>query len=131
MKRTILIICGNRSMNYILKTVVESRYDLIAVTDVFEGMKQLRQNAEISLVVVDIDFQQKECLDLVGYLKSSFLYNKPVFVLSTLKEETLEGLSRIAKPDLILSKPFNPTDLLESLDNHFVKEMEAVESRIF
>lgn len=131
MKRTILIICGNRSMNYILKTVVESKYDLIAVTDVFEGMKHLRQNAEISLVVVDTDFQQKECLDLVGYMKSSFLYNKPVFVLSSLKLDELEGLKRMISPDLIISKPFNPTDLLESLDNHFLKETEEVESRIF
>lgn len=118
-------------MNYILTTVVESHYDLIAVTDVFEGMKHLRQNAEISLVVIDTDFHQKECLDLVGYLKSSFLYNKPVFVLSSLKSEELEKLKNQANPDLIISKPFNPTDLLKSVDNHFAKEVIDIESRIF
>ncbi|MBE2230842.1 MAG: hypothetical protein IAE96_09380 [Chitinophagaceae bacterium] len=130
MKRTILVICGNRSMNYILRTVLEGNYDLIAVTDVYDGMTQLRLRPEISLVIVDTDFQQKECLELIGFLKSSFLHNKPVFALSSLKGEALAQLSKNANAEQVLVKPFNPADLVEKLDLHFVKEM-ADEEKIF
>lgn len=131
MKRTILIICGNRSMNYIFRTVLGDKYDLIAVTDVFEGMKQLRLRNDIGLVIVDTDFQQKECLELITFLKSSFLHRKQVFALSSQRGEAFALLNRTCGADVLIGKPFNPSDLMEKMDNYFAVEAANEESGIF
>lgn len=131
MKRTILVISGNKSMSYVLRTFMEKSYDLIAVTDVISGMEQIRTVNEISLVIIDTDFQQKECLEFISYINSSFLHKKPVFVLSSLKGDALNTHRKETQAQQIISKPFNPVSILESLEKHFAIELADNESRIF
>lgn len=114
MIRNVLSI--GQSMNYLLKTVVSHQYGLITVDNVFRGMHLLKENKEIDLVIVDIDFQTKEAIDLILHIHSSRLYTQHVFALyspqhykaneSTLKHCVYEHFK----------KPFNPIEIVKAID---------------
>ena len=39
-------------MNFLLQTVLSARYDLIAVSDVFQGLNELKRKSEIELIII-------------------------------------------------------------------------------
>ncbi|MBI5373196.1 MAG: response regulator [Sphingobacteriales bacterium] len=123
MRKTILIICGSKPMSYLLQTVLSARYDFIAVADVYTGMSYVRKNSDISMVIVDIDSQEKESFEFIEYIKSSVLYQKPVFVLSGQKPELNAKSLADLKADVFINKPFSPPDLLKRVEYHLHTEM--------
>ncbi|MBS1654532.1 MAG: hypothetical protein JSU05_06795 [Bacteroidetes bacterium] len=116
MIRSILSINGNRSMNYLLQTVLSKRYNLIPVKDVFQGMKQLTDKDDIGLVIIDIDYNIDESRDFIQHIKTSGLYNdRPVIILSSdadMENDPAIGLSGYR----FFNKPFSPLDILKCVD---------------
>lgn len=110
-------------MSYLLQTVLSARYDFIAVADVYTGMDYVRKNSDISMVIVDIDSQEKESFEFIEYIKSSVLYRKPVFVLSGQKPELNANSLADLKADACINKPFSPPDLLKRVEYHLHTEM--------
>ncbi len=110
-------------MSYLLQTVLSARYDFIAVADVYTGMSYVRKNSDISMVMVDIDSQEKESIEFIEYIKSSVLYQKPVFVLSGQQPELNANSLADLKADVIINKPFSPPDLLKRVEYHLHTEM--------
>lgn len=110
-------------MSYLLQTVLSARYDFIAVADVYTGMNYVRTNKDISMVIVDMDNQEKESFEFIEYIKSSVLFQKPVFVLSSHRPE--QNQKRIAdlRADVFIQKPFSPPDLLKRVEYHLHTEM--------
>lgn len=116
MIRSILSINGNRSMNYLLQTVLSKRYNLIPVKDVFQGMKQLTDKDDIGLVIIDIDYNTDESRDFIQHIKTSGLYNdRPLIILSS--DADLENDPGIGlKGYKFFNKPFSPLDILKCVD---------------
>lgn len=116
MSRTLLSINGNKPMNYMLQTVLSRKYKITAVPDVFQGMQQLKYDEAIELVVVDVDFNTEESWEFIQHIKSSWIYNRPVVVLTSNK--TLFANDKIAEAsvDYIFQKPFSPVDLIKTID---------------
>ena len=114
MIRNILSI--GQSMNYLLETALSNSYELITVEDVFHGMHMLKQNKEIDLIIIDIDFQTKEAIDFILHIHSSRLYKQRVFALvSTLNYLSYESvLNRCVHGHF--KKPFNPIELVKAIN---------------
>lgn len=116
MSRTVLSINGNKPMNYMLQTVLSRKYKIMAVSDVFQGVQQLKNNEAIELVLLDIDFNTDESWEFIRHIKSSWIYNRPLVVLTSDKTLTATGKATDAKVDYLFLKPFSPIDLIKTID---------------
>jgi two-component system, chemotaxis family, chemotaxis protein CheY len=116
MNRTILSINGNRPMNYLLQTVLSGKYNFVPVQDVFAGMNELKTREEIKLIIIDIDFSAQENWEFIQHIRTSGLYQKPVIVLASDKSESMD--EKMAEVDVydFFYKPFNPPDLVRTID---------------
>ncbi len=126
MKRKILSINGNRSMSFLLQTVLSARYEIIAVSDVFGGMEQLRKDSDIELVLIDVDYSTQENWDFIQHISSSVIYQKPVIVLASERNMRTDKNMADEKVYETVMKPFSPLDLIRSID----KLMYAVKATI-
>lgn len=123
MSKSILSVNGNKAMNYLLQTIFEKEYDFVPVSDVFQGMNQLRKNKRISALVVDLDYHPQQGWDLIEHIKSSKLFSIPVIVLTTENNETLRFKCYEYEVDEIFFKPFNPVDLIAALKGMVTVDM--------
>lgn len=116
MSRTVLSINGNRPMNYMLQTVLSPKYTIVVATDVFQGMQQLRTNESIELILADVDFNADESWEFIKHIKSSWIYNRPVVVLTS--DRALAASEQVAAcgVDYCFRKPFSPMDLIKTID---------------
>lgn len=112
MSKQIMSVSGNKAMNYLLETIFRKDYELVTVKDVFEAAYQLKTNSRIELVIVDVDFQTKQSWELIQHIKTSKLFQLPVVVLATAKNEEIEKNCYEFNIDEIFFKPFNPMDLI-------------------
>jgi CheY-like chemotaxis protein len=117
MSKSILSVNGNKAMNYLLKTILEKDYQFVPANDVFHGMYQLRTNKQISVLVIDLDFQSQQSWELIEHIKSSKLYQIPVITLATENSEMLRQKCYEFEIDEIFFKPFNPVDLIAAIKN--------------
>ena len=109
-------------MNFLLDTVLSGSYRVTTVTDVYEGMVELKRSP-IELIVIDIDYNTQENLDFIHHIQTSGLYQDlPVFVLSSKEEGSLED-SYIAAGLTWIHKPFSPLDIVRNVDELFAKTL--------
>lgn len=116
MRRSVLSINGNKPMNYMLQTVLSRKYKVSIVVDVFQGMQQLRSMETIELIIVDVDFNTDESWSFIKHIKSSWIYNRPVVVLTSDKSPGAGEKVAEAGVDYCFQKPFSPVDLLKTID---------------
>jgi CheY-like chemotaxis protein len=113
MARKILSINGNRSMNYLLKTITRDAYNLITVSDALQAMRVIKTEKEIECVLIDVDYHTEQNLEFIQHLQNSFLYQCPIIILASNREMNEEILSNGQN---LFFKPFNPLDLKQSID---------------
>jgi DNA-binding response OmpR family regulator len=116
MSRTVLSINGSKPMNFMLQTVLSRKYKIAAVADVFQGMKHLQNNEAIELIVVDVDFNSDESWAFIQHIKSSWIYNRPVIVLTSDKALEASDKALSSGVDYFFQKPFSPIDLIKTID---------------
>jgi DNA-binding response OmpR family regulator len=116
MSRTVLSINGNKPMNYMLQTVLSRKYKITAVSDVFQGMQQLRKDDAVELVLVDVDFNTEESWAFIQHIKSSWIYSRPVVVLSSDRGGVASDKATEFGVDYFFQKPFSPVDLIKTID---------------
>jgi DNA-binding NtrC family response regulator len=116
MKRKILSINGNRSMNFLLQTVLSANYEFIPASDVFSGMEELKKDGDIELVLIDVDYSTQENWDFIQHISSSVIYQKPVIVLASERNRRFDKKVAEEKVYESVMKPFSPLDLVRSID---------------
>lgn len=116
MSKSILSLSGNRAINYLLKTTIDKSFDFLSVDNVFQALHELQRNPHINFLIVDVDFQN-EFWDLIGHIKTSKLYNIPVIVLASENNDDVKDKCFDFGVDEFFFKPFNPLDLIASLEN--------------
>lgn len=113
----ILSINGNNAMNYLLKTGFADKYKVITVANIYEALHELKQNENIQMILVDVDYHTEECVDFVQHLNSSTMYSCPVILLgSSNNKEIAESLENNSGVRDLFIKPFNPVNLSKSID---------------
>lgn len=116
MNRTVLSINGNKPMTYMLQTVLSRKYKINAVTDVYQGMQQLKKEEAIELVLVDVDYDTEESWEFIQHIKSSFIYNRPVVVLTSDNSLLAGRKAAQLRVEYLFQKPFSPVDLIKTID---------------
>lgn len=102
-------------MNHVISTLVSDEYQVLISDNVFYGMHLLKNQPEIVLVIIDIDFQLKESLEFIRHIDSSKVYKKPCIVLSDkkIKAELNNSLDGLIHDHF--SKPFDPMEVSNSI----------------
>ena len=109
-------------MNYLLQTALSSRYNIVAVADVFAGMNELKRREEIKLIIIDVDYSAQENWDFVQHIKTSGLYQKPVIVLASDRSKSMDEKMVEEKGYDVVFKPFNPPDLVRTIEKRMISE---------
>jgi DNA-binding response OmpR family regulator len=109
-------ISANDVLNNILLTTVSGKYTLIPLPNVFQGLHELKRKDAIHLVLIDFDDQGSNCLDFVQHITSSWLYNRPIIVLSSNIDDAKREQFLNAGVRTLINKPFNPIELVKKID---------------
>lgn len=104
-------------MNYLLQTVLSSKYNFIPVGDVFQGVNELKRKQEIELVIIDVDSHPQESWDFIQHIKTSRFYEdkRVIILISGDKKRVNEKITETEGYDFFY-KPFSPLDMIKTID---------------
>ena len=85
-------------------------YDVTAVSDGREALKQIRENTP-DLLITDIMMPYSSGLELVGAVKQELPSPIPVIILSAMGQEDVVVKAFKLGADDFLNKPFSPNEL--------------------
>jgi CheY-like chemotaxis protein len=124
MKQEILAIDDSKAIRFLLQTVLSKDYQVVTMPDGCSAMYWLSKKNLPDLIIVDPQLPDMENWELVQHLSSSGIYGDiPILVLSGLEsEETLAKCLEFGV-DKYFSKPFNPVDLLQSVNSLMSKQV--------
>jgi len=126
---SVLSINGNKPFNYILQTVLSKDFYVFVASDPITGLKHMKNNGKISLVIVDVDAYEEDAFEFVDYVKSSLLFQVPVILLTSNKSHFVkQKLSNCNENDFFV-KPFNPLDLVKRV-NQILRKIPLDNSKI-
>ncbi len=113
-------------MNFLLQNVLSTKYNFIAVDDVFQGVHQLKKRQEIELVLIDVDSHTQECWDFIQHIKTSRFYqDKQIVILVSKDNKRINEIKTLGDCSFFY-KPFSPLDMIKTVD----ELMFAEESKI-
>ena len=105
-------------MNYLLHTVLSGRYNFVPVSDVYQGINELKRKEEIDLIIIDVDYHTQESWDFIQHIKTSGLYqDKPVIVLVSKENKKVTEKIASSKVCEFFYKPFSPLDVVKTIDD--------------
>ncbi len=104
-------------MNFLLQTVLSKKYNFTAVSDVYQGMKELKQGEEVEAIIIDLDFHGEENLDFIQHIKTSGLYQDTAVIILTSQSNSLKDQINTTQVATTFYKPFSPPDMLKSIDD--------------
>ncbi len=115
MKPTILGICENKAISFLLETVLSTEYTFIHSSDIYGGMGALKKVGEIELVLIDVDQQIAEKIEFIQHINTSLLYKRPITLLVS-DGQFGEKFNQVCKVCDIIYKPFSPLELTKSIN---------------
>ena len=118
--RKILAVDDSTSMRQMVRATLQSAgYDVVEAADGQDALDFARANA-VDLVISDVNMPRMDGITLVGELRSLPAYRlTPLLLLTTesSQEKKMEGKRAGATGWIV--KPFNPAQLLTTLDKLF------------
>jgi CheY-like chemotaxis protein len=123
MKQEILAIDDSKAIRFLLQTVLSKDYQVVTMPDGCSAMYWLSKKNLPDLIIVDPQLPDMDNWELVQHLSSSGIYGDiPILVLSGLDNDETQAKCLEYGVDKYFSKPFNPVDLLESVNNVMSKQ---------
>jgi DNA-binding response OmpR family regulator len=116
MTRVILSINANKAMSYILESIMDEKFDVIAVDDVYSASEKLKRRKDIRTIIIDIDHSTNEVWDFIHHIKTSKFYNRPIIVLTSDKSNQTNLQAKEAKIRYLLYKPFAPAEIMNQIN---------------
>lgn len=117
MKKKILAIDDSKAIRFLLRTVFNRNYYIVTAADAGSAMFWLTKRNLPDLIIVDPQLPDIKNWELIEYLAASGMYGSiPLMVLSALdKVETQDKCKDLGVEQFFL-KPFNPLELVKSVD---------------
>ncbi|MEO5998457.1 MAG: response regulator [Chitinophagaceae bacterium] len=118
MKKKILAVDDSKAIRFLLQTVFSKNYQVITASDGCSAVNWLTKRNLPDLIIADPNLPDMKDWELIEYLAASGMYgNIPVMVLSAFdKKETQQRCKEFGVQQYFL-KPFNPIDLVKTVDN--------------
>ena len=118
-KKKILIIEDEDKLAYIVKIRLESQgYDVITALDGQEGLEKARSESP-DLIILDVMLPKMDGFKVCGLLKKDSRYsNIPIIIFTARAHETDVQTGKSMGADDYITKPFQPNELLEKIQEH-------------
>jgi CheY-like chemotaxis protein len=127
MKRSILLIESNRAMQYLLSTILNSKYHIRCTENSRQAMQLFANGYEADLVVLDIADLKTENFELMEHISTSSIFkNVQVIVLSENRNEEFKNVCLEIGASVFLTKPFDPVYLFERTNQLLSENMPDV-----
>ena len=121
MRKEILVVDDSKAIRFVLQTILKKHYKVTSVADGVSAMYCLRKHNLPDLIIINPDLNAFKDWELIKYLHSSHLYSSiPLIVISNQPEENTRLNAIKYQVVDFFQKPFNPLNLLESVDNVLV-----------
>jgi len=118
MKEQILIVDDDPVISKLLGIILSKKYDVVSRPNRIDAFRWLEEGNFPALVISDLMMPYLDGSNFVKNLKiSGFYRDTPVMVLSGMQNLDAKIKEMPFKVDGYLSKPFNPTQLSEIIDN--------------
>ena len=126
-KPTVLIVDDSKPIICLLKIILGKKYNVYTAYDGFEALNWLTQGNCPNIVISDLQMPNINGGELITYLSNSSIYSTiPILVLSGADDDLIQQFignnSNIAG---VLTKPFDPKDLLDRINNLLLKNEKA------
>lgn len=119
MKRTVLVIDGNKAMRFLMQTVLGKEFQVVTASDANAALFWLSKKNTPDLMIIDPQLEEGEDWELVEYLSDSGMYGDiPKIILTALDKNLVMFKCAELNIEHFAFKPFNPID--------FVKLVNAV-----
>ncbi len=117
MKKNVLCIENNKSICFLIETLLKNRYTVLSVVNNLLAMEHINSGIEIDTIIISIENPEDENAELLYHLgSSSLLRNIPVIILSNTKYDELKSICMERNVHAFFTKPFNPIELSEKVD---------------
>ena len=118
MKQQILVIDDSKAIRFLLQTVLGKSYQVVAAPDGCSAMYWLTKRNLPALIIADPQLPDMKNCELIEYLTSSGLYGSiPILALSSLDKKETQQKCKDSGVKQFFLKPFNPVDLVKTVDN--------------
>lgn len=118
MKKQILAIDDSKAIRFLLQTVLGKEYQIVTVPDGYSAMYYLAHRNLPDLIIVDPQLPDMEDWELIKQVSSSGMYGEiPLMVLSGLDKQQTEAKCGEFGVVAYFMKPFNPVDMLQSVQS--------------
>ena len=118
MKKKILAIDDSKAIRFLLQTVFSKNYQVITASDGCSAINWLTKKNLPDLIIADSNLPDMKEWELIEYLAASGMYgNIPVMVLSALDKKEIQQKCKELGVRQYFTKPFNPIELVKSVDN--------------
>ncbi len=123
MKKKILAIDDSKAIRFLLQTILGKEYQVITMADGYSAMYWLSRGNLPDLIVADPQLPDMDNWELIHHICSKGIYRDiPFLVLSGLdKRETWSRCIEYKVHGYFL-KPFNPVDLVNSINTLMKKQ---------
>ncbi|WP_170148058.1 response regulator [Marinoscillum furvescens] len=116
-KNTILIVEDDTALCALLTTYLEPVYQVHAVHNSMDAWDWLSAGNFPNLILTDFKMPFVNGMELTENLRTSGLFRDiPIVVLTGSSDPDLEEHAQIWNIERIVAKPFNPEELLETID---------------
>ena len=123
MKQTILAVDDSKAIRFLLQSIFEKKYKIVTAADASSAMYWLSRKNIPQLIITECQLPDVDNWEFVANLKNSFLYQPvPVIVLSSQDSSEIQSKCKTYGIDYFFSKPFNPVELIELVDELLSKE---------
>ncbi len=113
----ILNINSNTTMTQVVQTVLEKKYVVKNATNVFDAAAAIKSNADVKLILVDVDHSTLEKLEFIHHIHTSTSYKIKFIVFTANTNPEINKQFTLAGAKKIFLKPFNPVELVATVDS--------------
>jgi CheY-like chemotaxis protein len=118
MKRQLLAIDDSKAIRFLIQTIFGKKYQVITAQDGCSAMYWLTKKNLPDLIIADPQLPDMKTWELIEHLRSSGLYKDiPIIVLSNLPKSETNAKAKELGIIQTFVKPFNPVDLIKTVDN--------------
>lgn len=116
MNKAVLSLNINKTQNALMNEIISEKFDLVEFTDVFEATTELKKRKDIKVIIVDIEHADTDYLNFVYHVKTSKFYNKPMLILTSYHNSTLNERLKDVQVECLIYKPFSPMEVVRFIE---------------
>ena len=126
MKKNVLCIEKNRSICFLIETLLKDKYTVLTVGNNLLAMERINSGVDVDTIIISIEDAEDENAELLYHLgSSSLLRNIPIIVLSNSKYDDLKSICLESNVHAFFTKPFNPIELVEKIDQTMLVDKQS------